>query len=249
MSHASAWLGMVLRHYRATFVIALMVALVSSGTAAAVSYLVLGTTNTAGATTTLNSGVNGPVLQLTNTNTGGGTKVRGLGINVPAGRAPIKVSAGAGKATNLDADKLDGLDSTKFARGTNVTTVANRLVLANGDPVVVLLGLPGLGRLEGICQADGSDTTIYWRNTTSATIDIWVNTYTDARLRAFIAAPFSTYLVAEWDAPPQLGDTLVLGYGYPPNPRRTATVTATAYRSVAGAPCGLQATATVWSAP
>ncbi len=239
--------GAVLARHRGTIVVALVASLVSSGTAAAVSYLVLGSTNTAAATTTLQSGVNGPVLKLSNT--GSGTNTRALAISVPAGRPPINVNATAGMATNLDADKLDGLDSTQFARGTNLTTVANRLVMDNGDPVVTLLELPGLGRLEANCQANSSYTPIYWRNTTSATIDIWVNTYTDARLRAFIAAPSSTYLVAEWDAAPQLGDTLVLGYGYPPNPRKTATVTATAYRSVAGAPCGLQATATVWSAP
>jgi hypothetical protein len=104
-----------LARHRATFVIATVVALASSGTAAAVSYLVVGATNTASTTTTLKSAHDGAVLQLTSTNATG-TKVRALGITVPAGRAPIKVSAGAGKAKNLDADKLDGLDQSAFAR-------------------------------------------------------------------------------------------------------------------------------------
>jgi hypothetical protein len=38
----------------------------------------------------------------------------GLQIVVPAGKAPITVPAGAGKATNLNADALDGKDSTSF---------------------------------------------------------------------------------------------------------------------------------------
>jgi hypothetical protein len=104
-----------LARHRATFVIVVVVALASSGTAAAVSYLVLGAINTAGATTTLKSGVNGAVLQLTNTNATGGTNARGLGISVPAGRAPMTVNSGV-RVTNLNADKLDGIDSTGFIR-------------------------------------------------------------------------------------------------------------------------------------
>ena len=47
--------------------------------------------------------------QLT-TNGNGGTSAKGLGITVPAGRAPITVNLGAGKATNLNADMVDGMD-------------------------------------------------------------------------------------------------------------------------------------------
>lgn len=105
-----------LARHRATFLIALVVGLASSGTAAAVSYLVLGTTNHAATTTTLKSGVNGAVLELTNTNATGGTNARGLGITVPAGRAPMTVNSGV-RVTNLNADKLDGISSTGFIRG------------------------------------------------------------------------------------------------------------------------------------
>jgi hypothetical protein len=38
-----------------------------------------------------------------------------LGIVVLSGKAPIKVNATAGTATNLSADKLDGKNSTEFA--------------------------------------------------------------------------------------------------------------------------------------
>ncbi len=40
-----------------------------------------------------------------------------LDLQVNAGQAPLTVNADAGKATNLDADKLDGIDSTGFMRG------------------------------------------------------------------------------------------------------------------------------------
>ena len=100
-----------------TIVFAVLVALLSSGTAAAASYLVLSSTNTASTTTTLKSAVNGTVLSIQNTNSTGGTSARGLSITVPAGRAPIVVSSTSGKATNLNADKLDGIDSSGFVRG------------------------------------------------------------------------------------------------------------------------------------
>ena len=38
-----------------------------------------------------------------------------LAVQVEPGKPPLTVNAGAGKATNLNADKLDGLDATGFA--------------------------------------------------------------------------------------------------------------------------------------
>ncbi len=98
---------------RAVVVVAVVVALTSAGTTVAAS-LVLGGINTATNTTTLKTGKNAAVLQLTNTNANGGTSVKGLGITVPAGRAPITVNASAGKATNLNADLVDGMDASAF---------------------------------------------------------------------------------------------------------------------------------------
>ncbi len=91
----------------------LVFAMVGTAGATAGAMLHLGVLNTSGATTTLRSGVNGAVLQVTNTNTSG-TGVRGLGITVPTGRAPISVSSGAGKAANLNADKVDGKNAADF---------------------------------------------------------------------------------------------------------------------------------------
>ncbi len=71
----------------------------------------LGKTNRVNAQSTLKGSTasSGRTLQLTNTGAGSG-----LGITVRAGRSPIVVNAGAGKAKNLDADKLDGIDSTQI---------------------------------------------------------------------------------------------------------------------------------------
>ena len=67
----------------------------------------LGVNNTVNAITKLTATTSGAAMLIKNA--GSGT---GLDIQVGAGKAPITVSSGAGKATNLDADKLDGKDSS-----------------------------------------------------------------------------------------------------------------------------------------
>ncbi len=104
---------------KVTFITAIVVALLSSTTAVAASYLVVGSSSSSTKTTTLKSSVNGAVLSIRNTNASGGASARGLSITVPSGRAPIVVNSSAGKATYLNADRLDGLDSTAFARKTS----------------------------------------------------------------------------------------------------------------------------------
>jgi hypothetical protein len=83
-----------------TVVVALTLATVTPALAANGGNFLLGRSNAASAVTTLiKSGV-GPALQLV----------------VPAGQPPLRVNATAGKATNLNADKLDGQDSSAFAQ-------------------------------------------------------------------------------------------------------------------------------------
>jgi hypothetical protein len=54
----------------------------------------------------------GPVLRVTNSAPGIGR--RGVDITVPAGQSPVSVNADAGKASNLNADKLDGKSEEDF---------------------------------------------------------------------------------------------------------------------------------------
>ena len=69
--------------------------------------------NTATAITKLTGNVSGgPALQVVNNKTEPGS--RGLQVTVAANKPPIVVNASAGKAPNLNADKLDGKDSTGF---------------------------------------------------------------------------------------------------------------------------------------
>ena len=73
--------------------------------------LEIGKANSVNASTTLSATTISPAFQLKNLGTGAG-----LAITVKPGKAPITVNADAGKATNLNADKLDGLDGSAFQR-------------------------------------------------------------------------------------------------------------------------------------
>jgi hypothetical protein len=63
---------------------------------------------------TMRGTAGGPALQVTQNSTN--TNASGLGVTVPAGKAPIRVNSSAGKATNLDADKLDGKSAEQLSR-------------------------------------------------------------------------------------------------------------------------------------
>jgi hypothetical protein len=75
---------------------------------------ILGKPNSASSTTSLSAPVAGKALQVTNTSTGAGAT--GLGINVASGHSPFTVNSGT-KVANLNADKLDGVDSTGLGAG------------------------------------------------------------------------------------------------------------------------------------
>jgi hypothetical protein len=91
--------------------VALFVALGGVGVAATGGNFILGQSNSANKTSTLASGVTtGPTLELSNS--GGSPAAR---FKTPSGVAPFVVDSGK-KVTNLNADKLDDLDSGAFAR-------------------------------------------------------------------------------------------------------------------------------------
>jgi hypothetical protein len=112
---------------RGTVAAALILVLALAGTAIAGTGrgadLELGVVNTINNyLTTLRGSFTGPMLQVTNTGTG-----RGIGITVAAGKAPIVVNSSAGKAINLNADKLDGKNSSFFLPATGKAANADKL--------------------------------------------------------------------------------------------------------------------------
>lgn len=94
----------------------------------------LGKTNKVNAQSTLTGKAGSSNLQLTNTGSG-----PALGLTVGSGKAPLVVNAKAGKATNLNADKLDGLNSTDLERALAFRTLTFHAI-GSGTPTRHKLG-------------------------------------------------------------------------------------------------------------
>jgi len=131
--------------------------------------LILGKANSASSTTSLSAPVSGKkALQVTNTSTGAGATA--LGLNVASGHPPFTTNSGT-KVTNLNADKLDGQDSTSF-----VTTAALRQVgpltvtPPDGSGGGVTIATVGHFTLTGACS----------RNQTSGVDSFGIQVDTDA---------------------------------------------------------------------
>lgn len=92
---------------------------------------ILGKNNAATALTRLTGNVNGPAMQVQNTNAG--TNDTALNLNVQPGEAPMRVDSDA-RVTDLNADKLDGNDSSAFAA-------------ADSAPLWALVGQDDRGRV------------------------------------------------------------------------------------------------------
>jgi hypothetical protein len=95
--------------------LALFVALGGVGIAATGGNFILGVPNTATSPTELSASGSGSTsaLKVTNTNTVTGSTA--LDLSVPAGKTPLKVNSKT-KVANLNADLLDGLESTSWVR-------------------------------------------------------------------------------------------------------------------------------------
>jgi hypothetical protein len=152
---------------------------VTAGTAAAANPgdpWLLGVTNTIDSATELTGTVAERIVKITNegtgralsllattaansgtllvTNTGDGV---GVQIVVKEGARPISVNATAGKATNLNVDKLDGLDSTELQkRVSGACAVGATIQAINADGTVVCSSKSADAEL-----LDGRDSTSF----------------------------------------------------------------------------------------
>jgi hypothetical protein len=143
-------LGSHVRNNLAGYV-ALFVALGGTTYAATGGNFILGQPNSASSTTALSAPVAGnKALLLTNTNTGAGATA--LGLNVASGHAPFTVNSGT-KVTNLNADMLDGLNSTAFLSSSRVRRIHWRVEpdpRLTGDSAEILTYGPL--HLKGFCR-------------------------------------------------------------------------------------------------
>jgi hypothetical protein len=131
----------------------------------------LGQTNAVNAGSTLQGNATGPNLQIVQK--GGGAA---LGLVVQTGKAPITVSAGAGKVRNLDADKLDGLDSTAFVSGQIFT---GHVPIPLNSPTNVV-SVPHLGMMSAVWN--GSEIDFNLTNSTPGDVDMtWIKQSADGQ--------------------------------------------------------------------
>lgn len=91
----------------------------------------LGQINTINAITQLVGSRDGSLLRIDNNSSGAGAHALNLEVN--AGKAPLKVNATAGKATNLDADKVDGQEASSFATDGELNNEANTRASADNQ--------------------------------------------------------------------------------------------------------------------
>jgi hypothetical protein len=217
--------------------VALFVALGGVGIAANGQSLILGKSdNSATLKTGLSAQVNDKALQLTNTNTG--ASATALGLTVASGHAPLTVSSQT-RVANLNADKLDGIDSAGFVQGRG-TALANRIVVVPTD-AKTLLTIPGLGSLLAVCVLN-VDGWVQWNNDTSSPIDFWQDTY-NSHFDAGVSQPNNAVSFVSTGR----GATLALGVGTDPGARRTALLHVFASQEAVDGPCTFQAQGTLWT--
>jgi hypothetical protein len=111
------WVRSHLTYANVMVTILAFIVLGGMGYAATGGNLILGKSNSASSKTALSAPVSDKALQLTNTSTAAGATA--LGLNVASSHAPFTVNSGT-QVKHLNADKLDGLDSSAFYSSANV---------------------------------------------------------------------------------------------------------------------------------
>ena len=220
--------------------VALFLALSGVGVAANGGNFILGHTNSASLNTVLSAPVaGGKALQVSNLNKSNAASTA-LGLNVASGHAPFTVNSGV-KVANLNADTLDGIDSSGFVQGRG-TLLANRMVFlpTNGK---TLLTIPGLGLLQAGCGQ--SYAAVDWYNDTGGDVDVWWDDF-NSHFNGTVA-PNSNFITVVDTSAGTDGGTLSLGVGNDPNARRTALLHVFALQTSSSAPCGFQVQGTLWT--
>jgi hypothetical protein len=235
--------------------VALFVALSGVGVAATGGTFILGHANTASSSSVLSAPVaGGRALQVTNNNTSNASTA--LGLNVAAGHAPFTVNS-AVKVANLNADLLDGIDSSALqqrvtgscsgnsaiaqinAAGgvacTNVKFYSGRVVIAPGGGSPTFMTIPGIAHAAVL---NCTDTVANADLITDApgTTDLWYNG--DAN---YIGTNWYSVSVP-YPAVATGGETLHLGTG---SGSGATTITVTLNVHATGSQCIFQGTAEV----
>ena len=157
-------------------------------------------------------------LQIINDGTG-----TALDLRVKPGVPPMTVSSDA-RVINLNADQLDGMDSSQLLHGSG-TAVHSRLAEPADSANRTMLTVPGFGTVETSCDPNNG-YRIFWRNASGGTLDSWW-TSNGATTYIAIAAGSGSYLA--FDVNDDQLITLVAGTA-----TRTATVHTTTRWTASG---------------
>ncbi len=143
-------------------ILSLIFGVASTALSATGGTFILGKANGADRVSKLTASIAGPALTLVNQSTDAAATA--LNISVASGKAPLKVNAAAGTATNLSADELDGKDSSAFLaanakaqdaahadQADSATSAADANTLDNKDSSEFL------GKTEKAADADAVD--------------------------------------------------------------------------------------------
>jgi hypothetical protein len=87
-----------------------------------------------------------------------------LSLSVQSGEAPMRVNSGT-KVTNLNADKLDGMDSSELPRDAGQPINGRATLTSNGSAPVA--SVPGFGSISAVRQvgaAGSNDCRVVFRN-------------------------------------------------------------------------------------
>ena len=122
------WIGSHLKFANVVSLLALFVALGGTTYAATGGKFILGQSNTASSKSTLSAPIGDKALTVTNKSTKPGAMA--LGLNVASGHPPFKVNSPT-KVANLNADSLDGQDSTAFGQ---VREFSHSIAAASAGP-------------------------------------------------------------------------------------------------------------------
>ncbi|MDX6513959.1 MAG: hypothetical protein QOE36_3463 [Gaiellaceae bacterium] len=177
-----------------------------------------------------------------------------LSLVAATGQPPFTTNS-AYKVSNLNADRLDGLDAASFSRGVGFQNFAERVVVPESTgPEPLLLSVPGFGTLTVRCQsAAGGGVKLIDHNTTTQPVDFWIDNATDVTsqfgFRPGVVDPGGAFIAESSPVgfPTRAyGSTVSLGYGAPPGPRSMALIHLFAEKATDGGSCSAQAMATVW---
>jgi len=148
----------------------------------------------------------GPVLDVKNTNPASNS--RGVNIEVAPGQVPITITPGAGKASNLNADQLDGKDQTDFLSASRIYRVGNTVAKpGSGDGgEVTITGFPspqeGLACDEGDVAIGGGGSSSGIEDDLNRVVPASSNSYQITFQDNDPASSFRGFVLCSDSAPP-----------------------------------------------